>query len=319
MILSMIVRSFELQFKAIKPFNPSEMKKDSMEINESIKSKILEIKGLQVMLDRDLADLYQTDTRILKQAVNRNIEKFPEDFMFELNDADIEFLVSQFVIPSRSFLGGARPYVFTELGVAMLSSVIKTDIAVRTSIKIIRVFVETRRMIAATGNLFNRISTVEKKQIIHDRNFEKIFTAMESKELLPAQGIFFEGQVFDAHKFISDIIRKARQSIVLIDNYVDDNSLQLFTKRKPGTRLIIYTQKITRQLEIDAEKFNHQYGPVFIKKLMRNHDRFLITDHQEMYHLGASLKDLGKKMFGFSKMNAEAIKMLVKLKEENKW
>jgi hypothetical protein len=282
---------------------------------DTIKNKILSIKGLQVMLDRDLAFLYQTDTRTLKQSVKRNIEKFPTDFMFELNNQDIEILVSQNVIPSKSYFGGSIPYAFTEQGVAMLASVIKSSTAINMSISIIRAFVVMRKSIAVKSNLVQRIEGVEKKLLQTDEKFEKIFTALEQKDSLPTQGIFFNGQIFDAYKFVLDIIRKAKHGIVLIDNYVDDNTLQLFTKRKAGVIVTIYTQKITRQLELDVEKFNQQYSKLEVKKLSHNHDRFLIIDQKEMYHIGASLKDLGNKMFGFSKMDAETIKMLNKLGE----
>jgi hypothetical protein len=282
---------------------------------DPIENKILSIKGLQVMLDRDLAFLYQTDTRTLKQSVKRNIEKFPTDFMFELNNQDIEILVSQNVIPSKSYLGGSIPYAFTEQGVAMLASVIKSSTAIKMSISIIRAFVVMRKSIAVKSNLVQRIEGVEKKLLQTDEKFEKIFTALEQKDSLPTQGIFFNGQIFDAYKFVADIIRKAKHCIVLIDNYVDDNTLQFFTKKKAGVIVTIYTQKITRQLELDVEKFNQQYSKLEIKKLANNHDRFLIIDQKEMYHIGASLKDLGNKMFGFSKMDAQTVMMLNKLGE----
>jgi hypothetical protein len=197
----------------------------------------------------------------------------------------------------------------------MLSAVLNSKKAIEVSIAIMDAFVQYRKLKMVTGNLLTRMADLENKQIQTESNFNKIFTALEQKDTMPTQGIFFNGQIFDAYKFVSDIIRKAKHSIVLIDNYVDDNTLQLFTKRKAGVTVIIYTQKITRQLELDAEKFNQQYSKLEIKKLANNHDRFLIIDQKEMYHIGASLKDLGNKMFGFSKMDAQTITMLNKLKE----
>lgn len=254
------------------------------------------------MLDRDLALLYKTDTRTIKQGVKRNIEKFPSDFMFELEENDIQIMVSQLVIPSKSYLGGAVPYAFTEQGVAMLASIIKTNVAVAISIKIIRVFVDLRKIHLNSAGLYQRLENIEKKQIEADGHFIKIFAALEKADKIPAQGIFFNGQIFDAYKFAADLIRKAKSNILLIDNYVDDTTLQLFVKRKSGIPVTIYTQKISSQLELDAKKFNSQYGPLSLKKLSTSHDRFLILDQKEMYHIGASLKDLGKKIFAFSKM-----------------
>jgi hypothetical protein len=284
---------------------------------DTIENKIYTVGGLQVMLDRDLATLYDVETRVLNQAVKRNINRFPQEFMFQLTIVEWENLKSQIVTSSLSNHGGTRkqPMVFTEQGVAMLSAVLKSNTAIKVSVEIMKAFVAMRKTIAATGNLVQRIEGVEKKLLQTDEQFEKIFTALEQKDTLPTQGIFFNGQIFDAYKFVADIIRKAKESIVLIDNYVDENTLQLFAKRKAGVMVTIYTQKITKQLELDADKFNKQYGPITLKKLSHNHDRFLIIDQKEMYHIGASLKDLGNKMFGFSKMDAQTITMLTKLKE----
>lgn len=282
---------------------------------ETIENQIFTVRGLQFMLDKDLASLYQTDTRTLKQSVKRNIEKFPADFMIELDEVDIQSLVSQSVIPSKKYLGGAVPYAFTEQGVAMLASVIKTITAVEISITIIRAFVALRRTIAAAGSLVQRMEGVEKKLLQADEKFERIFTALEQKDTLPKQGIFFNGQIFDAYKFVADLIRKANHSIVLIDNYIDDTTLQLFTKRKKGVLITIFTQKISKQLEIDVSKFNAQYGGLSVKKMTTSHDRFLILDNNHLYHIGASLKDLGNKIFGFSKMDKQAMELLSKIKE----
>jgi len=282
---------------------------------ETIENQIFTLRRLQFMLDKDLASLYQTDTRTLKQSVKRNIEKFPADFMIELDEVDIQSLVSQSVIPSKKYLGGAVPYAFTEQGVAMLASVIKTATAVEISITIIRAFVALRRTIAAAGSLVQRMEGVEKKLLQADEKFERIFTALEQKDTLPKQGIFFNGQIFDAYKFFADLIRKANHSIVLIDNYVDDTTLQFFTKRKKGVSVSIFTQKISKQLELDVSKFNAQYGGLSVKKMTTSHDRFLILDNKELYHIGASLKDLGNKIFGFSKMDTLAMELLAKIKE----
>lgn len=292
-------------------------KENSILPQKDIENRIFTIRGVQVMLDRDLAELYQTDTRTLKQAVRRNSDRFPDDFMFELTDHDIDSLVSQSVIPSKSYFGGAKPFAFTEQGVSMLASVIRTPIAVETSIRIIRAFVEMRKMIASNAALFLRLDRLELKQTEADQKFEQIFKALESKQIQPDKGIFYDGQVFDAHTFISGLIRQAKTSIILIDNYIDDTVFTLFTKRKKGVQVTFYTKNISKQLELDAQKYSTQYTPIVIKEFKAAHDRFLIIDETELYHIGASLKDLGKKWFAFSKMDAEAITILNLLKNKS--
>lgn len=250
---------------------------------KDIENRIFTIRSVQVMLDRDLAEVYQTDTRTLKQAVRRNADRFPDDFMLELTDQDIDSLVSQSVIPSKSYFGGAKPFAFTEQaecrpGVSMLASVIRTPVAVETSIRIIRAFVEMRKMIASNAALFLRLDRLELKQTEADQKFEQIFKALESKQLQPDKGIFYDGQVFDAHTFISGLIRDAKTSIILIDNYIDDTVFTLFSKRKKGVQVTFYTKNISKQLKLDAQKYNTQYTPIDIKELKAAHDRFLIID-----------------------------------------
>ncbi|MCG2720354.1 MAG: ORF6N domain-containing protein [Nanoarchaeota archaeon] len=277
-----------------------------------IKNKIYTIRGLQVMLDRDLAELYGVTTGSLNQAVKRNIERFPKDFMFQLTKEEFENLISQNVISSW---GGTRtlPSVFTEQGVAALSGVLKSKKAVQVNIQIIRAFVAMRQLIAKNQGLFIRLDNIERKQIQYDENFEKIFQAIDQKQIKPKQGIFFNGQIFDAYSFISDLIRTAKQSIILIDNYIDDSVLTLFSKRKEKIKVTIYTKEITKQLQLDLDKFNSQYQEIEIKEFKDSHDRFMIIDNKETYHIGASLKDLGKKWFAFSKFDKEALNILDKL------
>ena len=284
-------------------------------IEENIQNKIYSIRGKQVMLDRDLAQFYQVETRVLKQAVKRNIERFPEDFMFELNDNEIDFMVSQSVIPSKRHLGGSKPFVFTQEGVAMLSSVLKSKIAVEVNIYIFRAFAKMRKFLLANASMFQRIEQIEYKLIEHNKNFDKIFKLIENKEFKPQQGIFFDGQIFDAYKFINDLIKSAKDSIILIDNYVDDSVLTLFSKI-PQIKVIIYTHTISKQLKQDYEKYKKQYNNVTLKRFKNSHDRFLIIDNKEVYHIGASLKDLGKKWFAFSKMDKTSLAVLDKLQKE---
>lgn len=281
---------------------------------QQIKEFIYYINGVQVMIDRDLANLYQTETRTLKQAVKRNAERFPHDFMFELTESDVDSMVSQFVIPSKSYFGGAKPFAFTEQGVAMLSAVIRTPVAIDISLQIIRAFVEMRRMMTENAVLFQRLDRMEFKQLETDHKFEQVFKALESRQPQPDKGIFYDGQVFDAWTFVSDIIRSAKQSIILIDNYIDDTVFTLFGKRKTGVKVTFYTKNLGKQLLLDAQKHNAQYDPIEVKQMADAHDRFLIIDETQLYHIGASLKDLGKKWFAFSKMDTEIADMLNLLK-----
>jgi len=281
---------------------------------ESIQNCIYTIRGVQVMIDRDLSELYEVETKVLNQAVKRNSERFPEEFMFQITDDEFNRLRSQFVTSNQR--GGRRylPYAFTEQGVAMLSAVLRSETAVKISVQIIKAFVSIRRFILSNAQVFQRLDTLEIKQINTDKKIDKVLNAIESKEIQPKQGIFFDGQIFDAWQFVSDLIRSASKSIILIDNYVDDSVLALLAKRKKGVSVTILTKKISRQLEADVEKFNEQYPAVAIKKFTASHDRFMIIDDTTLYHFGASLKDLGKKWFAFSKMDSGAIEMLARLK-----
>ena len=288
---------------------------NKLTVNEqNIQHKIFILRSQQVLLDRDLAELYQVETRALKQAVRRNIDRFPNDFMFELNENEIDFLVSQNVIPSKKHLGGAKPYAFTEQGVAMLSSVLKSKIAVDVNIAIFRAFAKMRKFLVENASIFQKFNYIEQKLLEHDENFEKVFKAIENKELKPKQGIFFDGQIFDAYVFVSNLIKSANKSIILIDNYVDESVLTLFSKNQ-NIEVTIFTKNFSKQLKLDLEKYNKQYKPITIKKFTSAHDRFLIIDEKEIYHFGASLKDLGKKWFAFSKFDMKAVDILNKLKK----
>ena len=276
----------------------------------SIKDKIHTIRGLKVMLDRDLADLYEVKSIRLREQVKRNIGRFPSDFMFQITEHEVKFMVSQNAIPSKQHLGGYLPYVFTEQGVAALSGVLKSKKAVEINVQIIRAFVSMRKFISTNAQIFHRLDNIERKHIDYDKKFEKVFDAIENKEV--KQGIFFNGQIFDAYKFISDLIRGAKKSIILIDNYVDDSVLTLFSKREKDVSVVIYTKEISKQLQLDLSKYNSQYPKITIKEFKHSHDRFMIID-DDVYHIGASLKDLGKKWFAFSKFDKEAFKLLEKL------
>ncbi|MBI3032791.1 ORF6N domain-containing protein [Candidatus Woesearchaeota archaeon] len=292
-----------------------------------IKSRIYSVRGLQVMVDTDLAELYDVKTKVLNQAVKRNSERFPKEFMFQLNLEEFNHLRSQLVTPSikdlrsqvvtlNSERGHHRkylPYVFTEQGVGMLSAVLKSDSAIRVSIKIINAFVTMRKLISLNTQIFHRLNSVEKKQINYDKKFDEIFDALQNKETIPEKGIFFDGQIFDSYQFISRIIRSANKSIILIDNYLDDTVLTMLNKRNKLVQVTIFTKEISKQFSLDLMKYNSQYPPIEVKEFKLSHDRFLIIDNKEVYHLGASLKDLGKKWLAFSKFDKEIFKILDRL------
>lgn len=283
----------------------------------TIQNKIYTFRGLQVMLDRDLAELYGVKPIRLREQLKRNIDRFPEDFMFQLSNDEIDILVSQNAIPSKSHLGGSLPYVFTEQGVASISGVLTNKIAIEINIKIMRAFVQMRKFLSQNGVLFQRLDRLESIQteykIESDKKFNELFNAIESKELKPDHGIFYENQIFDAYVFASDLIKSAKRSIILIDNYVDESVLVLLSKRTDGCRATIYTKTITSGLSLDLKKYNAQYPPIEIKEFAASHDRFLILDEEKIYHIGASLKDLGKKWFAFSKFDKRSVEMLNRL------
>lgn len=289
------------------------MSKEIQIPNQYISNRIFTIRGEQIMIDRDLAELYQVETKVLNQAVKRNSERFPETFRFQLTKQEYKDLKSQ-IVTSSSGHGGRRylPYVFTEQGVAMLSAVIRSDVAVQVSIQIMGAFVQMRKLVGQNTVQHLRLSNIENKLIEHDQKFNQVFSAIEKNEL-PQKGIFYDGQVFDAYTFVADIVRKADKSLILIDNYIDDSVFTLFTKRKEGVDCTCFTKTINKSLRLDVKKHNQQYAPIQLKELKEAHDRFLVIDEKELYYIGASLKDLGKKWFGFSKMDMEVLKVLEKL------
>ncbi|AWM13348.1 MULTISPECIES: ORF6N domain-containing protein [Bacteroidota] len=287
------------------------MENKSSIIPKEIRNLIYTIRGKQVMLDSDLAALYQVETKNLNKAVKRNIERFPASFCFQLTEKEVENLRFQFGTSSLNY-GGRRylPYAFTEQGVAMASAILRSDIAVRMSVQIMEAFVEMRRMLISNASLFHRLDNIELKQLEADQKFEEIFKALESDKLHSEKGIFYNGQVFDAYAFVSDIIRSAGSSIILLDNYVDDTVLTLLGKRNDNVTATILTKSISHQLRLDLQRYNSQYTVIDIEIFSDAHDRFLIIDNTELYHIGASLKDLGKKWFAFSRMDIEVGRML---------
>jgi len=299
---------------------------------DTISHKIHTIRGLAVMLDRDLAELYGVETKALNQAVKRNEARFPSDFRFQLSSEEFENLRSQIVISNTNAslrsqnvtLENGRgkhrkylPYVFTEQGVSMLSAVLKSDIAVDISVKIIRAFVEMRKIISSNSLLFSKMEALEKRQITYelktDAKIEKVLNALEDKSQKPSEGIFYDGQIYDAYAFVNDLLKSAKSEVVLIDNYIDESVFTLFSKY-PNVKFKIYTATITKQLNLDYQKYKSQYHNIELVEFKKVHDRFFIIDGVEIYHIGASLKDLGKKWFAFSKFEMEALEILGRLK-----
>ena len=283
-------------------------------VENNVESLIRVIRGQQVMLDRDLAELYGVETRRLNEQVKRNIERFPEDFMFQLTQNEFDNLKSQF---ATSSWGGVRklPYAFTEQGVAMLSGVLKSSTAVEANIRIMRAFVSMRHFMVNNAAVFQRLETIEFNQLesnkvqakilahqeVQDHRIDEIFRRLDEGMYKPKQGIFFDNQIYDAYSFVSELVKGAKQRLILIDNYVDETVLTLLDKRGENVSATIYTQQVSRQLRLDVDRHNSQYPPIEVDVFRRSHDRFLCID-DTVYHVGASIKDLGKKWFAFSKM-----------------
>ena len=278
---------------------------DSIEI----KNMIYNIRGKKVMLDSDLASLYQVETKVFNQAVKRNIKRFPEFFRFQLTEKEFNNLRSQSVTSSSNTHGGRRymPYVFTEQGIAMLSAVLKSDIAIEMSIKIINSFVEMRNLLMFSQELYSRLDRVELKQLETDKKLEEVFTHIAGNKEVK-QKIFFNGQIYDAFSFLVSIIQKANREIILIDNYIDIYTLNILCKKNSNVKVKIYTAGKGNLTTKDIEKFNEQYKNLTVKTNKDFHDRFLILDSNEVYHIGASIKDAGKKNFGVTKIEENCFK-----------
>ena len=275
---------------------------------DNIESLIKVIRGQQVMLDKDLATLYGVETRTLNQAVKRNIQRFPADFRFQLTMEECSKSQIVTLNAGRGQNIKKLPYALTEQGVAMLSSVLRSQTAIDVNIRIMRAFVSMRHFMVNNASVFSRLETMEYHQLEMqqhqqetDKRIEEVFRRLDEGNAKPKQGVFYNGQVYDAYTFVSDLIKSARKRIVLIDNYVDETVLTLLDKRDNNVSAIIYTQQISRQFQLDIDRHNAQYAQIDVETFRLSHDRFLCID-DDVYHIGASIKDLGKKWFGFSKM-----------------
>ena len=269
--------------------------------NEEIKNLIHTIRGKHVMIDSDVARLYHYETRRINETVKRNYERFPIEFCFQLTSKEYETLKSQ--IATSNVRGGKQklPYVFTEKGILMLSGLLKNEVAIEVSIKIVETFVEMRKFISSNGQLFERLTNVEYKLLEHDKKFDQVFDQLQHEENIK-QKIFFEGQIYDAYSLIIDIIKKANKKIFIIDNYIDDSVLKMLTKKIKNVEVVILTSDKSNIQKIDIQKFNKEYPILKVAKTNKFHDRFIVIDNKEIYHLGASIKDLGKKCFGINRI-----------------
>ncbi len=281
-------------------------KQEIVPISETmIRNLIYNIRGQQVMLDSDLAMLYQVETRRLNESVKRNISRFPESFCFQLTKEEYNCLMSQFATSNNEGRGGRRklPFCFTEPGIAMLSAVLHSETAVNVSVRIMNTFVEMRRFISNNALLFEKISNVELKQLEFqketDAKFDRVFDYI-SNHAESEQKIFYDGQIYDAFSLLASLIQKANNSLALVDGYVDIKTLNLLTKKKKGVSVIIYTHPKTTLSQTDIGNFNRQYPNLTVKGTTIFHDRFLVIDDTDVYHIGASVKDAGTKCFGIT-------------------
>jgi hypothetical protein len=281
-----------------------------------IRDMIHTVRGQQVMLDSDLAELYEVETGALNRAAKRNENRFPEDFRFRLTDDEYENLRCQFGISSddlREFASGGRrymPYVYTEQGVAMLSGVLRSKVAVDTSVRIMRAFVEMRHFIADNAHMFEQIRSIDHRLDSLERStnerFERVFDYMETHKT-PSQKVFFEGQVYDAFELLISLVQRAKHEIVLVDGYVDTGTLNILSKKELGVAVTVWTHPKTSLTKRDVATFNAQYPTLVVKHTASFHDRFLILDGVEGYLIGASLKDAGKKSFAIAKLEDSSI------------
>lgn len=272
--------------------------------NEEIKNLIYTIRGKQVMLDSDVARLFNYATKDLNRNVKNNIERFPEYYCFQLTEEEYKSLRCKIFTLNENGRGQHRkylPYVFTEYGITMLAGLLKSDIAVNVSIKIVNTFIEMRKFLIQNGQIFERLTNIEYKLLEHDKKFNEVFNQLQVEENIK-QKIFFEGQIYDAYSLIIDIIKKANKKILIIDNYIDDSVLKMLTKKNKNVEVVILTSEKSNIQKIDIQKFNKEYPILKVAKTNKFHDRFIVIDNKEMYHLGASIKDLGKKCFGINKI-----------------
>ena len=317
------MRSYELQMTETAPAGVL------ADGDDFIRSRIFSIRGVQVMLDSDLAKIYQVETRVFNQSVKRNESRFPPNFRFRLNMEEYRSLISQ-IVTSKDERGETRggrqkaPYVFTEQGVAMLSGILKSEVAVQVSIRLMNVFVAMRRTLASIAPVMSRLDAMERRQIANqarndenqqrnEERFDTIFKAMDGGDF-PPQKVFFDGKHYDAHSFAKKLVRKAANRIILVDGYCDDVTLDILAQKKGGVEVLVATaQKMidNHLTSIAVAKFNKQNPMLIVKAVGVFHDRFMILDDKELYHFGASLNNLGRHYCAVTKMDAMFIQSIL--------
>lgn len=272
-----------------------------------IENRIVAVRGIPVILDRDLAKIYGVEIAQMNRQVKRNIQRFPEDFMFELTKDECNSLTCQNGIlkTGRGQHSKYLPHAFTEQGVSMLSGILRSESAIQANILIMRAFVAMRRFMVANADVFRRLDSLDRRQLETEHKLNVVLNKLEDGTLQNKCGIFFEGQTFDAYVLISELIRSAKKRVVMIDNYVDESVLTMLDKRDTNVSAEIYTLQISKQFNLDIERHDSQYPSIHVNILKKSHDRFLIID-DDAYHVGASFKDLGKKWFAIMKMDAKS-------------
>ena len=287
--------------------------------SKNIEDCIYTIRGEQVMLDSDVAYFFGIETKNLNKQMKRNVNRFPDDFCFQLNSNEFKNLRFQ---NATSNYGGRRylPYVYTEEGIIALAGVIKSDVASKMSVEIARKFIQMRKFILENGDTLLALAKLQNRQIEFEnktnQKFDEILMSI-SKADLPKQALFYAGQFYDAYEYVSDIIRRANNSIVLIDPYCDSKALTYLKNKKPNVQVLVVTSNPSKIEMEELNKFKSQYGEIVIKQLDNNHDRYLIVDNEECYNLGASLNYLGKKSFSIIKNDdINIIKELLKYADE---
>lgn len=287
-------------------------------VDARTRSMIHTVRGRQVMLDSDLAELYGVETKALNRAASRNSARFPEDFRFKLCHDEFESLRCQIGTSNNEDGRGGRrymPYAYTEQGVSMLSAVLRSEAAVRVSVQIMRAFVEMRHFIADNAHMFEQVRDVERRQIEYqqktDERFERVFDYMES-HVAPRQKVFFEGQVWDAFELLVSLVQRAKKSVLLVDGYTDAGTLNILAKKNEGVSVTVWTRPKAKLTAKDVEIFNTQYPTLTVLRIDVFHDRFIILDGAEAYLVGASLKDAGKKAFGITRIeDAETVQAIL--------
>ncbi|MBQ3657429.1 MAG: ORF6N domain-containing protein [Bacteroidales bacterium] len=274
---------------------------------ESLKDKIYTIRGVQVMLDSDLAEIYGYEVKMFNRQVKNNIERFDDDFRFQLTKEEVEYLRCKFCTANISSMSRSLPYAFTEQGIYMLMTVLKGELAVAQSKMLIRIFREMKHFVQNNMLLFDELVALKQHQVDTDKRVDEIFTLLDKYNVKDTQGIFYQGQIFDAYAKFKSFIQQAAKEIILIDNYVDITTLERLADKNSGVALTIYTSQNTRLTAQDIQNFNTQYPPLTVHYTSRMHDRFMIIDNQILYHIGASLKDFGKKCFAFDLFDASFI------------